>query len=226
MCSICWEFGIAVAEKHESFVSLVNFHLRQRFGSGPSESLHILVGIEIAGMSGTTPFIESRAIRPTRHCPSSVETLSTLSLNTKSSTHSSSRFRLKRVNTPPGLNLFGLMSDDELGVSGGTEKKQHKRSVSAANRTAMKDSMMNGALSAGLTMRPGTSASAMSALAMGLESIRSPCFVHKTFGGSIDLERVLDECRHEEMTHHNLLQTATGVREVARQLGMLRQEFG
>ena len=79
---------------------------------------------------------------------------------------------------------------------------------------------MNGAASAGLlTMRPGTSASAMSALQMGMDSMRSPCFVHKTFGASIDLERVLDECRAEEMTHHNLLQTATGVREVARQLG-------
>jgi NAD+ kinase len=55
---------------------------------------------------------------------------------------------------------------------------------------------------------------------MDLDSLRSPCFVHKTFGGSIDLERVLDECRAEKMTHHNLLQTATGVREVARQLGI------
>jgi hypothetical protein len=69
-------------------------------------------------------------------------------------------------------------------------------------------------------MRPGTSAGAMSALQMGIDSIRSPCFVHKTFGASIDLERVLGECRAEEMTHQNLLQTATGVREVARQLGM------
>ena len=77
-----------------------------------------------------------------------------------------------------------------------------------------------GCNSAGLTMKPGTSASAMNALQIGMDSMRSPCFVHKTFGGSINLERVLDECRAEEMTHHNLLQTATGVREVARQLGM------
>jgi len=69
-------------------------------------------------------------------------------------------------------------------------------------------------------LRPMTSASAMTALQMGLDSMRSPCFVHKTFGASINLERVLDECRAEEMTHQNLLQTATGVREVARQLGM------
>ena len=81
--------------------------------------------------------------------------------------------------------------------------------------------LMNGGCnSAGLAMKPGTSASAMNALQLGMDSMRSPCFVHKTFGGSINLERVLDECRAEEMTHHNLLQTATGVREVARQLGI------
>lgn len=66
----------------------------------------------------------------------------------------------------------------------------------------------------------------MSALQKGMESIQSPCFLHKTFGESIDLERVLDECRAEEMTHHNLLQTATGVREVARQLGMCLALYG
>jgi hypothetical protein len=77
-----------------------------------------------------------------------------------------------------------------------------------------------GCNSAGLMMKPGTSASAMNALQLGMDSMRSPCFVHKTFGGSINLERVLDECRAEEMTHQNLLQTATGVREVARQLGI------
>ena len=31
----------------------------------------------------------------------------------------------------------------------------------------------------------------------------------------------MEECRAEEITHHNLLQTATGVREVARQLGKI-----
>ena len=131
---------------------------------------------------------------------------------------SSRTTNLKRINTPPGLSLFNLMAGD--GATAQTiPGTQHKRSYSAVGRSVMPDTLMNGAASAGLTMRPGTSASAMSALQMGIDSIRSPCFVHKTFGGSIDLERVLGECRAEEMTHHNLLQTATGVREVARQLG-------
>jgi hypothetical protein len=122
---------------------------------------------------------------------------------------------LKRVNTPPGLDLFKFMSSDH-NIS---TPREHKRSMSAFGRNPPCPAA-NGIASAGLTMRPGTSASAMSAMQMGMDSLRSPCFVHKTFGGSIDLERVLDECRAEEMTHHNLLQTATGVREVARQLGM------
>lgn len=127
------------------------------------------------------------------------------------------RSTLKRVNTPPGLNLFKFMSGDGSVL---TASHQHKRSQSAVGKAASPNVTANGTASAGLMMRPGTSASAMSALQLGMESMRSPCFVHKTFGPSIDLERVLDECRAEEMTHHNLLQTATGVREVARQLGI------
>ena len=129
------------------------------------------------------------------------------------------RSTLKRVTSPPGLSLLNLMSGDASVLPAGPH--QHKRSFSAVGRATVPEGNLNGVASAGLTMRPGTSASAMSALQLGMDSMRSPCFVHKTFGASIDLERVLDECRAEEMTHHNLLQTATGVREVARQLGIL-----
>ena len=142
--------------------------------------------------------------------------------NTDTST-SSRPGALKRVNTPPGLNLCNFMSGD---ASVFAATGNHKRSYSAVGRMIAPEVNVNGSSSAGLVVRPGTSASAMSALQMGMNSIRSPCFVHKTFGGSINLERVLDECRAEEMTHHNLVQTATGVREVARQLGTLRLGLG
>jgi len=132
------------------------------------------------------------------------------------------RSALKRVNTPPGLSLFNLMSSDASALA--AKPQSHKRSYSAVGRTVVIDQealRVSGTCnSAGLTMKPGTSASAMNALQIGMDSMRSPCFVHKTFGGSINLERVLDECRAEEMTPHNLLRTATGVREVARQLGI------
>jgi hypothetical protein len=124
---------------------------------------------------------------------------------------------LKRVNTPPRLDFLALMSSDASAMDAAGHRRSH---------SAVADQRSTHMAPHEKSMRPMTSASAMTALQMGLESMRSPCFVHKTFGASINLERVLDECRAEEMTHHNLLQTATGVREVARQLGILCSKFG
>src|SRR5271170_2654296 len=162
-------------------------------------------------MSGTAKQIDPLSLTAPPHTsfPTTITT-----------THSSvvGKTTLKRVNTPPELSLFKLMSSDQSALE--AKKAGHQRSHSAVGQRITTDTIMNGTASAGLTMRPGTSASAMSALQIGIDSMRSPCFVHKTFGGSINLERVLDECRAEEMTPHNLLRTATGVREVARQLGI------
>jgi NAD+ kinase len=55
------------------------------------------------------------------------------------------------------------------------------------------------------------SASKMAALA-------SPCFFHKKFDGAVNIERVLEEISDDCMSHSRLMQTATGVREVSRQL--------
>ena len=127
-----------------------------------------------------------------------------------------SRATLKRANTPLNLKLLDLMAGDNAVT------RHHGRSLSAAGGFVGPNANVSGALSTPTT-KPPTSARAMSALKRGLDDMKSPCFFHKTFGGSINLERVLDECRAEEMTHHNLLQTATGVREVARQLGIYIQ---
>lgn len=170
-------------------------------------------------MSGTPPPDQYNNISPLLHTTQIIPSTTHNSLST-----GISRTNLKRINTPANLSLLNLMSGDANALAA-TSNSQHKRSYSAVGRTVVPDTLINGAASAGPTMRPGTSASAMSALQMGIDSIRSPCFVHKTFGASIDLERVLGECRAEEMTHHNLLQTATGVREVARQLGTSPSHF-
>lgn len=129
-----------------------------------------------------------------------------------------SRSLLKRVNTPPELNLFDLTFSAGLSF----ERNQHRRSHSAVGQTIRPEPIMNGCASAGLAMGPGNGAGSLYA-PQSIDSIRSPCFVHKNFGGSINIERVLEECRAEEMTHHNLVQTATGVREVARQLGTISE---
>lgn len=56
------------------------------------------------------------------------------------------------------------------------------------------------------------SASKMAALA-------SPCFFHKKFDKAVNLEKVLDEMAEDEsISHSRLMQTATSVREVSKQL--------
>lgn len=125
---------------------------------------------------------------------------------------------LKRITTPPRLGLLALMASDASALAATTGHRRAHSAVAQQSVAGANNSSVNAM--APDEIRPMTSASAMTALQMGLDSMRSPCFVHKTFGASIDLERVLDECRAEEMTHQNLLQTATGVREVARQLGI------
>lgn len=53
---------------------------------------------------------------------------------------------------------------------------------------------------------------------MSASFLRSPCFFHSRFEGIVDLQKVLDEISEEEYSHSRLMQTATGVREVSKQL--------
>jgi NAD+ kinase len=48
--------------------------------------------------------------------------------------------------------------------------------------------------------------------------LRSPCFFHQRFDGIVDVQKVLDELSEDEYSHSRLMQTATGVREVSKQL--------
>ncbi|KAL5336587.1 ATP-NAD kinase-like domain-containing protein [Aspergillus crustosus] len=49
--------------------------------------------------------------------------------------------------------------------------------------------------------------------------MQSPCFFHKRFDDAVNLEKVLEEITDDEwLSHSRLLQTATGVREVSKQL--------
>lgn len=52
-----------------------------------------------------------------------------------------------------------------------------------------------------------------------LQPLQSPCFFHENFEDVINIDKVLEEIQaNEDMSHSRLMQTATGVREVARQL--------
>ncbi|EXJ77226.1 NAD+ kinase [Capronia epimyces CBS 606.96] len=48
--------------------------------------------------------------------------------------------------------------------------------------------------------------------------LRSPCFFHQRFEGVVDLQKVLEEMADDDYSHSRLMQTATGVREVSKQL--------
>lgn len=50
-------------------------------------------------------------------------------------------------------------------------------------------------------------------------ALRSPCFFHQRFDDAVNIDKVLEEIKENEwMSHSRLMQTATGVREVSKQL--------
>ncbi|KAI2629779.1 ATP-NAD kinase [Hypoxylon sp. NC1633] len=52
-----------------------------------------------------------------------------------------------------------------------------------------------------------------------LPALQSPCFYHNRFDDAVDIDKVLEEIKNDEwMSHSRLVQTATGVREVSKQL--------
>jgi NAD+ kinase len=52
-----------------------------------------------------------------------------------------------------------------------------------------------------------------------LPSLQSPCFYHQRFDDAVDIDKVLEEIKNDDwMSHSRLVQTATGVREVSKQL--------
>ncbi|EOD53048.1 putative nad+ kinase protein [Neofusicoccum parvum UCRNP2] len=79
-------------------------------------------------------------------------------------------------------------------------------------RPGLSRKRLSGAI-ADLTLNPEClTASRITALA-------SPCFFHKKFDAAVNIDKVLDEIREDDgMSHSRLLQTATGVREVSKQL--------
>lgn len=72
--------------------------------------------------------------------------------------------------------------------------------------------------------RPSTSSSqklcdALNGIALSGTSLQSPCFYHNRFDDAVDIDKVLEEIKNDEwMSHSRLVQTATGVREVSKQL--------
>lgn len=108
---------------------------------------------------------------------------------------------------PPTSQASGAASLDAVVMEGSTDD---------APRTHLSEAMSHHRLAEALSelnLHSGDlSASKMAALA-------SPCFFHKKFDKAVNLEKVLDEMADDEsISHSRLMQTATSVREVSKQL--------
>jgi NAD+ kinase len=108
---------------------------------------------------------------------------------------------------PPTSQASGIPSMDALVMDG--EKDD-------APKTHSSEAMYNRRLSMALASlnldSDNLSASKMAALA-------SPCYFHKKFDKAVNLDKVLDEMADDEtISHSRLMQTATSVREVSKQL--------
>jgi NAD+ kinase len=101
-----------------------------------------------------------------------------------------------RKNKPESLSLNDMLSS---------------QTVEGALPSGSSSQKLSDALS-GLAHRGATPITAFPAL-------RSPCFYHNRFDDAVDIEKVLEEIKNDEwMSHSRLVQTATGVREVSKQL--------
>jgi NAD+ kinase len=102
-----------------------------------------------------------------------------------------------RNQNPHNLSLAGMIAG---------QSSTEVRPESSSSRT------LSAALS-DLAFRNGTPATPRYA------ALRSPCFYHQRFDDAVNIEKVLDEIKGNEwMSHSRLMQTATGVREVSKQL--------
>ncbi|RYP90583.1 hypothetical protein DL770_003345 [Monosporascus sp. CRB-9-2] len=102
-----------------------------------------------------------------------------------------------RKNKPEALSLNGMLSAQ-------TPADQAQPSSDSTQKLCS-------ALS-GITQRSLTPATAFPAL-------QSPCFYHNQFDDAVDIEKVLEEIKNDDwMSHSRLVQTATSVREVSKQL--------
>lgn len=115
-----------------------------------------------------------------------------------------------RSNKPEPLSLSGMLSahHPNSALSGADNRP------STASSQKLSDALNNLALSQSQS-QDQTAATPNTALA----SLQSPCFYHNRFDDAVDIDKVLEEIKNDEwMSHSRLVQTATGVREVSKQL--------
>jgi NAD+ kinase len=100
-----------------------------------------------------------------------------------------------RNNKPEALSLPGMLSA-QSGAEGRPSSSSSQRLADALNELASRNT-------------PTTA----------FPALQSPCFYHQRFDDAVDIDKVLEEIKNDDwMSHSRLVQTATGVREVSKQL--------
>lgn len=105
--------------------------------------------------------------------------------------------------SPPLNSSLGLSSDSS------SSPPESSRSASTSNPQKLSAALTNLQLNSYLE-RPASTARLF---------LQSPCFFHKRFDDAVNIQKVLEEIADDEwLSHSRLVQTATGVREVSKQL--------
>ena len=117
-----------------------------------------------------------------------------------------------RKSRPEALSLAGMLSAQNVPPSKGSGSASDGRPATSSSQQLC--DALNGLASAqqarGLIGLTPTTA---------LPALQSPCFYHNRFDDAVDIDKVLEEIKNDEwMSHSRLVQTATGVREVSKQL--------
>lgn len=100
-----------------------------------------------------------------------------------------------RNNKPEALSLPGMLSAHS-GAEARPSSSSSQRLADALNELASRNT-------------PTTA----------FPALQSPCFYHQRFEDAVDIDKVLEEIKNDDwMSHSRLVQTATGVREVSKQL--------
>jgi NAD+ kinase len=111
-----------------------------------------------------------------------------------------------RNNKPQALSLSGMLA-------------AHSAQLSADNRPASSSSQQLCDALNGLAQAQNARSNATATPTAAFPSLQSPCFYHNRFDDAVDIDKVLEEIKNDEwMSHSRLVQTATGVREVSKQL--------
>ena len=110
-------------------------------------------------------------------------------------------------NGPPNTGLAASINNL---LSGAQEDKDNMRPSSSSSSSQRLSAALNNLQLATIPDRSPSSAKF---------ALQSPCFFHQRFDDAVNIEKVLEEIADDEwLSHSRLMQTATGVREVSKQL--------